>query len=275
MQLAALLEQPSYPFRVVLAAESDLRAKYLELDGVEAHPDWSRVQVFDVLSRSAILLELVFVGACLIEVLEEGASGGPRLDPKEIIRLVRDACHLDINSVVRDAQSLLQLSPPTGHVPDITLQAVIRSVRSTLESCPIGWLEATASSSGAEQLGHRCRTAVEGLQAFLLRSDPHHLQEFQLLGRAYAAGVVNARELAPVLRLSVPDCVVELERHGYSRSLEALSLAEERRSQHYTSVRQERLARASAAPSLKREDIERDVVATERIEGVDVRRWKP
>ncbi len=83
---------------------------------------------------------------------------------------------------------------------------------------------------------------------------------------------MHLRDAATLLQLSTSDAVFELEQNGFSRSLAAVELDEQTRTDIYDRLRRQRLARASG-PLVNPDLVERDVIASERIEGVDARAW--
>ncbi|HEY2510253.1 MAG TPA: hypothetical protein VGI39_05335 [Polyangiaceae bacterium] len=69
------------------------------------------------------------------------------------------------------------------------------------------------------------------------------------------------------------DAVAFLEDHGHARPLEALRLTDEERARRYAAMRADRLARCGARPDDAGRLVMRNVVASQRIEGVDARSW--
>jgi hypothetical protein len=72
--------------------------------------------------------------------------------------------------------------------------------------------------------------------------------------------------------MSTSDTVFELEQDGFSRALPAITLSEADREAAYQVLRQRRLQRPRP-PVVDPDLVERDVIASERIEGVDARAW--
>lgn len=127
---------------------------------------------------------------------------------------------------------------------------------------------------GFERTIHEIESAVEGIRCLLLRhsSETHRL--LLVLGRSYAAGKLDLADLEEALNLRREDVLVALEQHGFSRrpasALRAEPELEERVLQRLRQGRRANAPRRIADASRVR----RDVVATQRIEGVDAR-WLP
>lgn len=93
-------------------------------------------------------------------------------------------------------------------------------------------------------------------------------------GHQYADGRVSVEEVAAMLDLEVPDAVALLEEHGFRRSVDGLRLAAEARRERLRRIREDRLARGGH-PVLSIAYVVRDVIANQRIEGIDARAWLP
>lgn len=68
------------------------------------------------------------------------------------------------------------------------------------------------------------------------------------------------------------DAVAWLEEYGYARDLDAGALTPDERSARYARMRQDRVAR-KGEPAFDQQLVTRDVIASQRIEGVDARLW--
>jgi hypothetical protein len=147
--------------------------------------------------------------------------------------------------------------------------AVARQAQALVAACPIGVIERAARLAMLPEQAHRCRVAYDGLRAFLRRADPGPIDE---VGRAYASGALSIAQVAAILAISVPDAVAELEERGHYRSPEVLALHAEHEDAIYRALREDR-ERRSGEPELSEEHVLRDVIASERIEGVDARPW--
>jgi hypothetical protein len=84
---------------------------------------------------------------------------------------------------------------------------------------------------------------------------------------------MDQREIALLMDSEVTDAVALLENHGYSRAIGAIVLSSDDRQNAVARIRDERQRRASEWPLLSRKAVRDDVVASERIEGIDVRQW--
>lgn len=97
-------------------------------------------------------------------------------------------------------------------------------------------------------------------------------EALRVMGRAYADGRLSVGEVAVAVAVSAPDTVELLQKHGFVRPPEAQLLSNEQLGAALKRLRDERLRRGGA-PFISNELLARDLIATERIEGVDVRSW--
>jgi hypothetical protein len=92
------------------------------------------------------------------------------------------------------------------------------------------------------------------------------------VGRAYAEGRLSLNEAANLLSMPRPDAVAWLEENGHARDLKVIALTPEERERRLARIRVDRLER-NGAPAASKQITTRDVIATQRIEGVDARPW--
>ncbi len=114
--------------------------------------------------------------------------------------------------------------------------------------------------------------AFDGLTAFVRRHHEPARGAITADGHAYAEGRVSVDEVAAMLGLTVPDAVAQLEAHGFRRSVEALRLTDAERAERLAAIRAERIARGGV-PRSSPDLVNRDVIASQRIEGIDARPW--
>jgi hypothetical protein len=93
-----------------------------------------------------------------------------------------------------------------------------------------------------------------------------------LVGRLYAGGDLEIYEAASLLDRTVPDAIALLEEGGYARAIDKIRLGAEDRHAILARVRADRERRAGR-PAPSEERINRNVIASERIEGIDARAW--
>jgi len=156
--------------------------------------------------------------------------------------------------------------------PLLDWSQMVRSFDAVVAECPIEGLEDLGTRVDQPSLAHRARNAYDALRAFVRRHDPDHDEVMRIVGEQYRRGHLRLKDAARVLGLSTSDAVFELEQDGFSRSPSAITLTEEDRETVYQRLRVARLHRAGAViadPDL----VERDVIASERIESVDARAW--
>jgi len=250
--------------------EQHLRQSYLPVDAQLV----DRIEEAEIVIKSAVILELFWVAACVYEDAKRREWAIESLSPDQLGELERYAkamTRLDPPSVARDALNHLgQPNLQNASVPEFS--GVLRAVRSMLVVCPIDAIEAASVRLQMEPWGHRCRVAYDGVQAFLIRCDDGASERVNLVGRQYAEGTLTIQEVAQLLELHVVDAVAELEAKGFARDLSVISLTDTEQEQVLDRIRVDRQSRRGIyKPS--REAIARDVVASERLEGVDARRW--
>lgn len=91
-------------------------------------------------------------------------------------------------------------------------------------------------------------------------------------GAAYARGLVSVGELATLLSVHPLDALALLDAAGIHRPIDRVILSPEQRAEILHRLRDDRLKRSGRFEPTA-EAIWRDVVGSERIEGVDARRW--
>ncbi len=100
------------------------------------------------------------------------------------------------------------------------------------------------------------------------------LHEWLRAGEAYERGELSVAELARSWSLDVPDTIARLEELKIVRPLDVLRLTESDRRQRLARLRADRLARRGE-PAFDPEAVRRDVIASQRIEGIDARSHLP
>lgn len=274
--MALSLPQPEEVFQAAQSAETELRQRYLAIDP-SIPPALGDHEHQQLLERSAALLELVAASACLLEASrEDPALQVSPLTPETRTQLrlrVKQLCGLDLEDLVPRAIRTLELPRPTGRRPTPPSPAVmLRGIRSFIEACPIEYLELVGRNAGLAGTAHRCRLAYDALRTYVVRNDPETNVRVRLVGRGYSQGVLSAEEAATLLDVSITDAVALLEAHGHQRPIDVIGLTSQERAERLGSIRADRLRRQGAV-DFSRELLLRDVVASERIENVDARKW--
>jgi hypothetical protein len=267
--------EPGYLLPAYASNEADLRIQYLQLD--ESQPDTASSQIIpkDLVERTAVLLEVFAVGACLIEALADIGKPLNALTTEEGERLlqhVQEVSGLDAIRAARDAQRILHRPHRKVHPQSITLTAVAKAARALLDVCPIDAVERLAADNGFEEWGHRCRVAYDVLRAFVYRADPRTASAMRVMGQAYVEGRLSMVEITTLLDSQTSDVVADLERLGYHRPVSTIVLQTDQRDVMLARAKEERLGRRGL-PAPSDEMIAREVIASERIESVDARRW--
>ena len=273
MPVAELL-RPDESFKAVAAEEQKLRPQYLQAETSSLRP----LQQKELVEKSALILELSAAACCVAELyVERSWSPRRRLTPDEardVVQRVRDRCGLDPVRVHRDARTQLRLSEGRSQPFELTLPGIVRAMRALLEICPLAQLEHIASQVHMESVGHRCRVAYDAVKAFVIRNDNRQKRIVTLLGQKYQEGALEVDDVAALLDVHPVDAVALLEETGFARPIDKTGLSDADRKAVYALMRADRLAR-NGEPSTTPELVGRHVVASERLEGIDARRWIP
>jgi hypothetical protein len=273
MNASSLLAEPRASLRIMTDQEFELRREAIE----PAVPS-------DVLTRWVRVLEFSLAVAALEEAMHEI---GPRTvadalkQIDRILALAAGIARLDMVRVFEESADWLPKHAAgawthADQPPGTDLAVMVRSVDSLLTFCPIEMLESieeVARANALADLGHRCRVAYEGLQAFVHRNNSRHDAGARVVGRAYAEGRLSLAEVAAVLRVSSSDAVAFLEASGFCRSLETIALPDDERQRILARIREDRLKRAGKPEGTAL--VARSVIASQRIEGMDARPWVP
>jgi len=271
--MPAVLDATDRLVRRVVSAEAQLRPEYLRFDTREVEQLCDGVELADLLGRVSALLRAMLAAACAIEVLEPYRLGGE--EPPEATELtsrIATKCGFDPLEAAREALRLIPTPAPsqTG-IPSLAF--VLREVRSALTSCPIADIESMAREHDLAARAHECRLAYDGLRAFVRRVDPELQARVRIVGEVYQLGAMSTEQVAIVLECSPADAAAELEAHGYARPLEVIRLEEPRRAQLLAAIRRQRQNDPRAWRSPTEDETARHAIASERIEGIDARRW--
>lgn len=269
MHSVAAQYERSAPLRAVASEETRLRNAALEPPANTA----------DYILQWARVLELSLVFASLHDaILQLGLATVADLEREfeRVDAIVGTLSCLDVKTVFAENLELLRpfarVQPRPDDPATIDTATVVRNTRSLLLNCPLVDIERAAHTPGVAQAAHRCRLAFDALKAFVARHEsPDHLA-VAVAGQVYAEGRASIEEVAAMLGRDVPDVVALLEERGYRRSIEGIRLAEVERAAKLRQIREDRVAR-DGEPRSTESDIARDVVASQRIEGIDARPW--
>ena len=264
MTIGFSLYETNTQLEVLATQEQSLRVR-LRTASETLLEDWART----------LELSLVFVTAheAMVSLgVMTCADAARRLD--EINRLVETLAHLDPTKVFEENAAALApfrwlpiaaTTPATGDTAD-----VVRAVQSLVLHVPDQRLE--AARSAAPELAHRCRLTLDGLRGFLARHTHPARDVMAVAGQAYAESRLSVDEVAALLILPVHDAVALLEEHGFRRSVEALRLDPAARKARIAELAKEHRLR-SGAPIVDPAWVEREVIASQRIEDIDARPW--
>ncbi len=291
MQTAGASLDPSVSLTAAVPADAALRVAYFEIDaklterseyeaGAAApsrhqHAEWLRWARATV-SKSARLLEFIHVAATAWELLS--VPGAPSIENYGYEKLradVIDRCSLDPVSVVEGVRDFI---PPVEDLPATTAlpstEIVVRAIGSIVNSCPENRLRELALAAGLGLKWHRAEVALRCLRIFLLKNDLDSQRRVDMLGELYQLGRLDIPYIAEFLNASIGDTVSILEDRGFARSLDVVALPTAERSAKLRSIRRDRIQRedGSVAHAFP-EYVDRAVIASERIEGIDARPW--
>ncbi len=286
---AALLLDPQVFLPSATRIDAIFRRRYIALDASlsthhtlvanktvdDAHATWVRWGG-QLVMQSARFLEFLVVAAATWELLTEAdetsieAYGFARARAEVIARCGIDP--VDASEAVADLGDVSSVPDVDQRFPSRSV--VVRSIRAILESYPQRDLAEAAVESGKMGWKRRADNAARHLRLFLLRHDAEMHQRADMLGEMYQIGRMDIPEIAALLHESVGDTVALLEQRGFARDLGQTIFTQRDRSARLRSIRLDREVR-EALPG--RSDfsryVDRAVIASERIEGVDARTW--
>ena len=253
------------------------RRRYIELTERAAEAVASGPNPRFILKSGTAWLELFYLSALFweyvqkheIHTLDQLQPHGADLD-----RHVR-AMFPNVVAVTQEIASILGDVPNEDLPRDwsmIQWSQVVRSFDAIVAECPIDRFEALGRELDEPRLAHRARCAYDGLRAFVRRHNPERAEVMRIVGEQYQRGNIRLRDAATLLGMPVSDAVFELEQDGFGRAQSAIVLTDTERDAIYQRLRNRRLqehTRHEIDPDL----IDRDVIASERIEGVDARAW--
>lgn len=176
----------------------------------------------------------------------------------------------DVARVIGQNPDFFAADERPGAWPTIDIDDFVQLAESFLVNFRIERVEHAAANHRLSAVGLRCRNAFESLQTMVRRHREPAPPVLHVLGTAYAQGRLTVIEVATVLGVHVADALVLFEQHGYSRPLEVIRLSPEDRKQRLALLRRERL---EGLPATDDDFVRREVVATQRIEGIDARHW--
>jgi hypothetical protein len=252
-----LLETPRRQFSRLLVEQSAIEEQGLEIETSVVACEW--------------LVALAAINEAAHELGVKTIAGAiARVD--EIMALASRIAHLDATAAFFKVHVPTRKPVHASQAPAAPMSVVARGIESAVVLCPIQAIEALALQLGREADAHNCRVRFEWLKAFVHRHGPERDGALLIAGRAYAEGRLSACEVASLLEVRPSDAIAMLEKHGFCRTAGMHLLADAQRSAIFAKMREDRLARGGS-PRPSKSLVKRDVIASERIEGVDVRSW--
>lgn len=253
------------------------RRRYIEIAERAARAPASEPDPLRILRAGTAWLELFYLSAVFWEyVHQHGIRTLDQLHPHvaELDRHAR-AVFPDPAAVAQDIADILGELPSEDlprDWPTMEWSQVVRSFDAIVAECPIDRFEGLGRLLNQPSLAHRARCAYDALRAFVRRHDPERAEVIRIVGQQYQRGNVRIHDAARLLGMSTSDAVFQLEQDGFGRAPSEIALTESEREAVYQRLRQRRLRR-DMSPVADPELVERDVIASERIEGVDARAW--
>lgn len=286
-----LLPTPGPMLRVVTKKKLQLEARYnkdlLAPARRAGDTNWSTAERIERQTRrrqlllSANFLELCLVSAGLAEV---NRSIGP-LSPEEhhaqgerLLDMCARLIGLDPRPVLHRYQGPLRVAQhePAGALlpsAERVLEQMVRVSGSVRATCPIRTLEQWGHELNAADLSHRCRKAYDGLTAFIRRHSTEFDEQMSTIGRAYSEGRLTMEDVSRILQVPKHEAVVLLERYSFYRPLDTLLLEDSRRRELLKAIAEEVRSKSGEWVVPPESLLDRDVIASQRIEGVDARPW--
>lgn len=278
MQDAGILLDPRASLAALARYEQEIRYGFLRV----RPSSWEVPDPREFIERAARILETNLSIAGFVEAASElgvRTVGEAFRQARRLIELATAIVGLDPVLVMRRNADLLGPSPTSQ--PDAeaatfegTLEPTARVIGSLVASFDIEALALHAQQLALEVLGHRARKTFEALEAFVCRNSPGSDRRARLLGLAYAQGRLGLDEVAELMGRSRSDAIAYLEKHGFCRAPAAIELDDRQRAEILRGLREDRLARAGK-PQVDERLVVRDVIASQRIEGIDARPWLP
>lgn len=197
----------------------------------------------------------------------------------DFVQELRATAGSSIDDVAESIAMLNGRRAPVASEPEVTDLHVLRAQVLTtagefLRSFPLSEACRFARESHHEAIAHRMQTGAEHIQAIYNRLHAPTSPKFSIAAVAYANGSIELDVAAKLLELSRSDLAAALEAHGFARPPAVVALDDAQRTAILARLRTERMQRAGR-PHLDSDLVARDVIATQRIEGIDARRWLP
>lgn len=243
--------------------------------GVGSGGDFARL-----IEEMARGLEVVLASAAIAEVaIEEGAETVGDVDPTtdRFAEKAEALCGRDPREVFAEHERWLKeavrsatAAPPTPETRLTSMLALLLTGGRAFADLEIDQFTHAAAHLGVRTWGHRLQQADDTLRSFLRRHEPHRDERLAAAGKLYAEGRISIDDAAGLLGMRPWDVVAEFESSHFCRPLAKISLSAAERTGLLERIRERRLS-GVGGPS--NELVARDVIATQRIEGVDARPW--
>lgn len=280
--VSSFLLEPEHSLETLADRERDLKVEYLKVQIIPRratpHRGVSRAEWLHIVDNTKKILETTLAVAGFAEAARElghVSTEAVRQNFDQVRRLAANVVGRDPVEVVRENADFVQQAASAGSKSHLTdwnaaFDVLVQGARALVSIVPIDDVSTMSSILSRPELGHQCRVAHSALRAFVRRCNPSVKASTRAAGRAYAQGRLTAAEVALLLDLSPEDALVMLEEQGFHRPPEVILLTDEQRHDRLNKIRADRLARRGA-PAPSPAMVVRDVIANQRIEGVDAR----
>lgn len=245
-------------------------------------PTLPSLRVADINLAAAFIDVLGFCLGFLEVVHLRGITDWPQLDDvrdgDQMLRELRATTGSSVDHVGSALALLIRkagsenIEPPPS-LADTKAQ-ILQSAGEFLRSFPLAEICELARSMGQADLAHRIHTGMEQLQANYNRLHAPASSQFFIAAVAYVNGSIELDVAAKLLGLCRSDLVAALETQGFNRPSDAILLDDTHRATILERLKKDRAQRAGKL-HVDSDLLARDVIATQRIEGVDARRWLP
>ncbi len=274
----AMVLDPRASLAALARHEQEIRYGFLRVRA----SSWAIPDPREFTERAARILEVNLAIAGLVEAATDlgvRTSGEAFEQAPRIAELAAAIVGLNPLEVVAKNRDLLPETP--GARPedaaatfDGALEPTVRTIAGLVACFDIDLLVLHAQQFALDSPGHRARQTFEALEAFVFRNSPGSDRRARLLGLAYAQGRLGLEEVSELMGRSRSDAIAYLEQHGFCRAPSAIALDDRQRADILRALREDRLARGGK-PQVDERLVTRDVIASQRIEGIDARPWLP
>lgn len=204
-----------------------------------------------------------------VEAMHDAGIAGLADVSREADRIIANAnihAGFDVLPWLRDAsKGTSERSQPDDLEIEELRELLSEHITAKLARAPLSAFLSFAKLINQPQLQYEIQSNFERLQAAARRTNAGWTAQMREAGRLYLEGKVEVAELGRILSLEPFDIAFELERLGYSRRPEELVLRDGDREEMLLQLEKWRIEKRKSST------VQRDVIASQRIEGIDAR----